>query len=150
MKRILVIGGVVAALVVVVGVVWFQPQKLFIDETVEEAPVAQAPAATDAPDNGASGSFKSLAHATSGKAVLRGETLRLEDFETENGPDLRVILSVKDGDDYDGDFVDLGALKGNKGNQNYEIPADVDLTKYDHAVIWCRRFNVAFGAAKLA
>jgi hypothetical protein len=45
--------------------------------------------------------------------------------------------------------LELGALKGNKGNQNYELPAGVDLSKYRSVVIWCRRFSVPFGAAPL-
>lgn len=159
-KRILTIGGIAVAVLVVVALVWFQPQKLFIDETVNEEPVAAEPmdddmemmegdSSADAPEV-LQGTFESLEHPTSGSALAEGSTLRLEDFETENGPDLRVILSVRDGDDYDSDFIDLGALKGNKGAQNYEIPEGTDLERYDHAVIWCRRFKVAFGAAELA
>jgi hypothetical protein len=49
----------------------------------------------------------------------------------------------------DGEYVDLGALKGNVGNQNYAIPADVDLTDLSSVTIWCDRFNVSFGAAEL-
>jgi hypothetical protein len=87
----------------------------------------------------------------------RGERfLRFEDFETSNGPDLLVYLSSKtpsgtdDWHGYDQDFVDLGPLKGNVGNQNYRIPADVDVDRYSTAVVWCRRFEVGFAAATLA
>ena len=82
--------------------------------------------------------------------------LRFEDFETSNGPDLRVYLSTKapEGPDdwhgYDADFVDLGSLKGNVGNQNYGIQRGVDLDKYSTAVVWCRRFEVGFAAATLS
>lgn len=80
-------------------------------------------------------------------------TLRLEPFESENGPDLVVYLTAADHADDDealgDDFVTLGELKGNVGNQNYDVPADVDLDRYDTAVIWCRRFSVSFGAADL-
>ena len=167
-RKKLFIGAGVAAVVAAVGVlVWFQPQKLFIDDTVDEAAPAQseatgddamtkpdvmkddAPAAADL-----SGSFSSLAHSTTGKALVRTSGrerfLRLEDFETSNGPDVRVYLSAGGEDAYGKDFVDLGGLKGNKGNQNYVIPDGTDLEKYDTAVIWCRRFTVAFGAAELA
>ena len=79
--------------------------------------------------------------------------LRLEDFESTNGPDLFVYLTVagaSDEDDaLDADFVDLGVLSGNIGNQNYVIPADVDLDRYDTVVIWCRRFTTSFGVADL-
>ena len=50
----------------------------------------------------------------------------------------------------DGAYVDLGSLKGNKGNQNYPIPADVDLSDLTSLSIWCDRFDVSFGAAELA
>jgi hypothetical protein len=79
--------------------------------------------------------------------------LRLEDFASTNGPDLYVYLTVANAVDDDGalnmDFVDLGLLAGNIGNQNYVIPDDVDLSLYDTVVIWCRRFTVGFGAADL-
>ena len=47
------------------------------------------------------------------------------------------------------DFISLGVLKGSVGAQNYEIPADVDLSLYSTVVIWCRQFNVPFGATDL-
>jgi hypothetical protein len=81
-------------------------------------------------------------------------TLRLEPFESTNGPDLYVYLTTADHADDDdalaADFVDLGDLRGNIGSQNYPIPDDVDLDAYDTVVIWCERFTVAFGAADLA
>ena len=52
-------------------------------------------------------------------------------------------------DDETGDFVDLGDLKGNIGDQNYELPADLDLDRYDFVDIWCVRFGVSFGSASL-
>lgn len=79
--------------------------------------------------------------------------LRLEDFESTNGPDLFVYLTTADADATDdelgAEFVDLGVLTGNIGNQNYVVPADVDLDRFDTVVIWCRRFTTAFGAADL-
>ncbi|MEM7342150.1 MAG: DM13 domain-containing protein [Actinomycetota bacterium] len=71
--------------------------------------------------------------------------LRLENFESSNGPDLNVYLRADDGE-----FVDLGDLKGNIGDQNYEIPADVDLDRFDTVEIWCVRFGVEFGNAPLS
>jgi hypothetical protein len=80
-------------------------------------------------------------------------TLRLEPFESTNGPDLYVYLTTADHADddpaLDADHVDLGELRGNIGNQNYAIPDDVDLAAYDTVVIWCRRFSSSFGAADL-
>jgi hypothetical protein len=79
--------------------------------------------------------------------------LRLEDFESTNGPDLFVYLTVAGADDDDAaledEFVDLGPLTGNIGDQNYAIPTDVDLDRYDSVVIWCRRFTTSFGVADL-
>ena len=80
--------------------------------------------------------------------------LRFESFSTDNGPDLRVYLTASDanGDSgaFDDDFVDLGVLKGNIGDQNYEIPPEVDLSVYDTVVVWCVRFSTPFTAADLA
>jgi len=73
--------------------------------------------------------------------------LRLENLKTTNGPDLYVYLSV--GKD-PSDIVNLGRLKGNIGNQNYEIPAGTDLSKYDTVLIWCKAFSTLFGSAKLS
>jgi hypothetical protein len=107
------------------------------------------------------GSFVDRSHPGSGLAkVLNDGTeqrfLRFEDFETDNGPDLFVYLTradaAADADAFgvDGDFVDLGRLKGNVGEQNYEIPIEVDLSQFDTVVVWCKRFSVAFTAADLA
>lgn len=80
--------------------------------------------------------------------------LRFEDLDVLNGPDLVVILSdraVSGADDYaDGDYVILGTLKGNQGNQNYEIDAEIDLGDWSTAAIWCRRFNTTFNVASIA
>ncbi|MDG1188355.1 MAG: DM13 domain-containing protein [Ilumatobacter sp.] len=78
--------------------------------------------------------------------------LRFEDFETDNGPDLFAYLKPADAAvfGFDGEFVDLGCLKGNVGEQNYEIPVDVNLSDFATVVAWCKRFSVAFTAADLA
>lgn len=164
-----------AAVLVVLGAVtliWFQPQKLFYDNTVDEAlPTVSAPAeptgegtdgtATPAPTEPvelASGTFISREHETTGTArILRladgQQILRLEGFETSNGPALYVYLSQNpaDGEDglFDDDYLDLGELKGNIGDQNYVIPAEVDPLGYTSVVVWCDRFSVSFGAADI-
>ncbi|MGI9566291.1 MAG: DM13 domain-containing protein [Nitrosopumilus sp.] len=74
------------------------------------------------------------------------EYLRLENFKSTNGPDLYVYLAI---DGNASDYVDLGRLKGNVGNQNYEIPQGTDLSKYDNVLIWCKSFSVLFGSAEL-
>jgi hypothetical protein len=75
------------------------------------------------------------------------DILRLENLQVTNGPDLYVYLAT---DKSASDFVSLGKLKANNGNQNYNIPSQTDLTKYDTVLIWCRPFSVLFGSAELA
>lgn len=156
----------IAALVLVV----FQPQRLILDDEVNEAvptvpaepavpdqSTAQVPSTT-APTTLRAGSFVGLDHGTDGTAqILRvadAEFLRLEAFDTSNGPDLYVYLTTNPSggpeDAFDDDVVDLGRLKGNVGNQNYELPTGLDLERYTTVVIWCDRFDSAFGAADLA
>jgi len=72
--------------------------------------------------------------------------LRYENYETLNGPDLRLYLAT---DRKASKFVDLGALKGTKGNINYTVPEDVDLTRYPYVLTWCRAFGVLFNSAKI-
>ena len=100
-------------------------------------------------------------HKTSGRATVYQEedgkqVLRLTNFKTSNGPDVHVILvAAKDADD-DANFlksgterVELGSLKGNEGDQNYDIPSGTDLSKFTTVSIYCERFNANFGAAPL-
>jgi hypothetical protein len=80
--------------------------------------------------------------------------LRLTEFETENGPDLHVrLIAADDAKDTasvaKAEFVELGKLKGNKGNQNYDLPENVDLSKYKVVSIWCNRFSVNFASGPL-
>jgi hypothetical protein len=72
--------------------------------------------------------------------------LRFEDFKSEDGPGLYVYLSTDQGDD---DFVDLGKLEGIEGNMNYEVQAGINVTKYNHVLIWCEPYSVLFGYAIL-
>ncbi|MGY1670375.1 DM13 domain-containing protein [Geodermatophilus sp. SYSU D00710] len=163
-------AAVVAVVLGVVTLVWFQPQKLLYDSRVDEGLPSAAAGAADptggigsalpaGPVDLAAGTFVSLEHETVGTVrVVRlpdGSTVvRLEDFETSNGPTLYVYLSQNpaDGDAaaFADEFVDLGVLKGNVGNQNYAVPDGVDAAAYTSVVIWCERFDAAFGAADLA
>jgi hypothetical protein len=102
----------------------------------------------------ARGAFTSGEHETSGKATLialveGGRVLTLTSFETSPGPDLRVYLASGSAEDL-GKVVDLGSLKGNKGDQQYDVPGWVNLRTHQTVVIWCRAFSVAFGSAPLA
>jgi hypothetical protein len=104
----------------------------------------------------ARGRFVNLAHPGSGNAALvrladGSRRLTLTDFATDRGPDLRVYLATEDpaqGGEI-GEFVDLGALKGNRGDQQYLLPDDLDTTRYSTVVIWCRAFAVGFTSAAL-
>lgn len=146
-------------LAVAIGVLgaWyaFRPERLFINQTVNE----QFPTASAASNKLVMGEFRSGAHETRGKAAVfqladGKKTLRLTDFNTSNGPDLHVYLVAAD-DVKDSEmvtkagFVDLGSLKGNIGDQNYDLPANTDLGKYRAVTIWCKRFSVNFGTAPL-
>ncbi|MEU1575276.1 DM13 domain-containing protein [Streptomyces collinus] len=126
-------------------------------------PPAASPSPTSRPRALAGGELISHEHATSGSVKLvrlagGSHVVRLEDLDTSNGPDLRVWLTdapVKEGRAGwhvfdDGTYISLGKLKGNKGSQNYVVPADVDLSRFTSVSIWCDRFNVSFGAAELA
>ena len=106
----------------------------------------------------ARGEFVSLDHGTSGVArVLEladgRRIVRLEGLDTDNGPDLYLYLGTNpaDGDEgaFDDDYVNLGRLKGNQGDQNYDLPDGTDLARYATVVIWCDRFDSAFGAADI-
>ncbi|WP_221888231.1 DM13 domain-containing protein [Geodermatophilus aquaeductus] len=165
-------AAVVVVALAAVTLIWFQPQKLFYDDRVDESLPSAAAEETPVGDGGgavitvapsgpvdlASGTFVSREHETVGTArVVRlpdGQVVvRLEGFETSNGPALYVYLSQNPaaGEEaaFDEEFVDLGPLKGNVGDQNYVVPEGVDATGFTSVVIWCDRFDAAFGAADL-
>jgi hypothetical protein len=151
------LAAVLVVLVVAGAGAWyaFRPERLFINQKVNE----QFPTASAASNKLASGQFHSGAHETKGMATVfqladGKKTLRLTDFATSNGPDVHVYLvAAPDAKDNDtvtkAEFVDLGSLKGNIGDQNYELPANADLAKYRAVTIWCKRFSVNFGTAPL-
>ena len=144
-------------LLIIGGAAWyaFRPERLFMDQKVNE----QFPTAAAANNQLAAGQFHSGAHETKGMATVfqladGKKTLRLTNFATSNGPDVHVYLvAAPDAKDNDTvtkvDVVDLGSLKGNIGDQNYELPANADLAKYRAVTIWCKRFSVNFGTAPL-
>ena len=143
MSRKLVIALLV---LIVIGVgAWyaFRPERLFINQRVNE----KFPTASAASNKLASGQFHSGAHETKGMATVfqladGKKTLRLTNFETSNGPDVHVyLISAEDAKDNDtvtrAGFVDIGSLKGNIGDQNYDLPANTDLARYRAVTIWC-------------
>jgi hypothetical protein len=142
-KRNLMIG--IGAITVAIAWYAFRPELIFIDKTVnEELPVAHATSVATSKGTDsmvlAQGAFRGLAHETTGAATVHQladgkRILRLSNFETSNGPDVHVYLVAaevaKDNDTVkQAGFIDLGSLKGNKGDQNYDLPANADLSKY--------------------
>ncbi|WP_439379616.1 DM13 domain-containing protein [Amycolatopsis lexingtonensis] len=137
-----------------------QPAAPVAESSVPASVPSSVP--SSAPAEVATGTLISHEHRTTGTVrVLRAAdgslVLRLEDLATSSGPDVHVWLTdapVKPGKDGwdvfdDGKYLDAGKLKGNKGNQNYPLPAGTDLSGYTSVSIWCDRFDVSFGAAKL-
>ena len=154
------IVGIVAAVVLVLPTL---RDKEVNERVATGAPASQAPTRERGRETKpagnvevASGSFQSVAHSGSGRAaVVRlasgKRVVTLTDFETSSGPDLRLYVSTRDPADGDlGDYEDLGALKGNKGNQQYDLPRGVDVDQYSTVVVWCRAFSVPFTSARLA
>lgn len=161
-KKILIGLGIMAALVIgywLASPLWRTER---ISESLEEiAPQSPAPTSTASTDEANStepiktvsqGNFSGLlGHSAEGRATLikSGDKyyVRLEDnFRVTNGPDLFVHLGKN------GEYASearLGALKGNIGGQNYEVPANIDISNYNEVWIWCRAFAVPFGKAVL-
>lgn len=162
-KRNLMIGlGVVG-----LAIAWyaFRPELLFINKTVNEQlptvqSVSMAMSSGTEPRVLGKGDFRGLAHETKGVATVHQlgdgkRILRLTNFETSNGPDVHVYLVAAEMANDNATvtqagFIDLGSLKGNKGDQNYEVPASLDLAAYRTVTIWCKRFSANFGSAPLS
>lgn len=148
-KKIILI---VLLVVIAAPVAYYLVSPLFITVRVqEELPGKPGSALTVL----ATGSFigEDDFHRASGTAKLVRVTdgnhvIRFEEFQVTNGPDLYVYLARER--DISGGFVDLGRLKGNVGDQNYDVPSNVDLTQHRYILIWCRAFSVLFGSAEIA
>jgi len=159
---------------IVFVLLYFAPQDLFLQTSVNEPlPVPTTGATAAATAGGAAsgtparasvvvlgrGRFRSGEHDTTGTAKLLRladgrRFVRLERLSTSNGPAVRVWLSAAPAgasDDKVGGaaHIDLGGLKANHGNQNYRVPAEAVTGNYRSVVIWCRRFDVVFGSADL-
>ena len=135
---------------------WYLASPLWIDVEVQET--VSAAQTTELLSSGTFVDADAI-HRGSGNAMIFSGSaserlLRLTEFEVTNGPDLKVWLSAHANpasatDVTENDYVSLGVLKGNIGDQNYSIPADVDLSKYGSVVIWCEQFSVLFSTAAL-
>jgi len=160
MKRILIVLGIIA-----LAALWyaFRPERLFTSTQVNESFPAATPASTPGmakqPVLLARGNFHNGAHETKGIAAVYElpdgkRVLRFSEFETSNGPDVNIyVVAAEDAMDSDtvknAGFISLGGIKGTKGDQNYDLPADLDLGKYRAVTVWCKRFGVNFGTAPL-
>ncbi|MGB1234720.1 MAG: DM13 domain-containing protein [Planktomarina sp.] len=136
---------------------WYLFSPLFIDQVVDEQLVI-APAAVELSVGQFEGADR--VHQGAGTATLIQNAdgsyeVQLSDFEVTNGPDLKVYVSghagpTSAGDVTNNDWVSLGALKGNIGDQAYKVPADVDRATLQSVVIWCEQFGVLFATAALS
>ncbi len=166
------VGIVVAAVGAAAALYWFQPWRLFTNTTVNETLPSVATEQTRSPTAArepvrenvvlSTGTIISHEHESSGTAKLirlatGGVQLTFENLVTSDGPDLHVWLTdrpVIEGNAGwfvfdDGRYVELGPLKGNRGNQVYDVPTGTDLSGLVSVSIWCKRFAVSFGAAAL-
>jgi hypothetical protein len=178
-SKVLVPAALLAVALLAVAAYFFQPWKLFIDTDVQEAipKITAIPSetATASPHEteGLSGVIQyplvlvqgvlvSHEHRTSGEvSILQLEdgsrVLRLENLDTSDGPRVEVWLTdapVSEGEEGwgvfdEGKYASSGAMKGNQGNQNYEIPSDLDLSEVSSVSLWCVTFSISFGAAEL-
>jgi hypothetical protein len=176
-KLFWVVGVATVALSVYLAFAVFGVQTLLYDREVNEdfeasaaTPEEQASAnrmpaeqasepSTAAPVRVSFGDFHGVAHPGTGSAAVyrledESHTLRLENLDIFNGPDLYVYaVATDDANDNDtvleAGFLNLGRLKGNQGNQTYELPADFDPSTYRSISVWCQRFSVNFATAPL-
>ena len=150
--KIFVFGMIVGA--PVGAFLWYAFSPLLFDEVVAETLVEAQVVAT--------GAFRDAdgAHKGQGNAVLvalpgGGHEIQLSAFQVTNGPDLEVWLSAhpdpeKSADVSGNEWVSLGQLKGNVGDQAYAVPAGTDVSNFKSVVIWCEQFGVLFSPASLA
>jgi hypothetical protein len=96
------------------------------------------------------GNFQNAVHPTSGIAkIITQDSKKLlvfENFRTDPGPDLRVYLATSTSPT---DFIEIGTLKASSGNFSYELNSNINIEQRNHVLIWCKRFSVLFGNAKL-
>jgi hypothetical protein len=159
-------GALLALLLLYLAIAVFGVQTLFYDTEVNEDFPLDAPAPEERgspqaanPVVVSAGEFHAVAHPGTGDAIVYrledgSHVLRLENLDIFNGPALYVYaVAAQDANDNEtvqnAGFLNLGPLKGNKGNQTYELPAEFDPERYRAIAVWCRRFSVNFATAPL-
>ncbi len=146
-------------LVLALPLAWYLGSPLFLDRAVEEGPFDAAAARASPVRSGRFVGADSF-HMGAGRATIfrlpdGRQTLRLEEFTVTNGPDLYVYLSghpaPRDSAQLhgSGDF-EVARLRGNIGEQSYDLPADLDVGAFKSVVIYCKRFTTVFSTAELA
>ncbi|MCG8922311.1 DM13 domain-containing protein [Lentzea sp. CC55] len=175
-RRFLVPVSVLLVVALGIGLYLFQPWRLFTVRQTNDAllvptatsqmtsSAASAPASetpkqvAETPKEIAAGQWRSLEHATTGKASLIAlpggrHSVQFASLNTSDGPDLYVYLSPHASGSsektFGQGFTSLGKLKGNRGDQVYEIPSGVDVSTIRSVVIWCQRFSAGFAVAPL-
>jgi hypothetical protein len=151
MKKIII--SIVVVVVVFIGY-WLISPLWRVRHVEEAAPIVlqhnDVVTTSESTLNMPSGTFVNGVHDVSGKVRVintgTDKVLRFENFKTLNGPDLHIYLAT---DNAAQDYVEVGLIKGTEGNINYNIPSGVDLTKYNHVLVWCKTFKVLFGSAEL-
>lgn len=176
-RALLVIAGL-STVLIVTGLVIFKPWLLFVDTTTDDQLLPAVTQTTtsgaspagdgssgpaDGPVLVASGSFVSHEHETTGMSSIYrlpdgSHQLALSDLSTSSGPDVRVWLSagpvveglagLKTAGEHE--HLEVAPIKGNRGNQLYELPAGTDPGQWRSVVLWCEDFSVSFGAAELS
>ena len=144
-----------ALIVIPIGIYTISPYftNTIIDEALPISAEGSQISIDDTPKAFLSGQFVGVGdgiHDVSGDVKIlkldNADYLRFEKFKATNGPDLHVYLGT---DDKATEFIDLGLLKANNGNQNYEIPEGTNLEKYNKVLVWCKMFSVLFGSAEV-
>ena len=74
-------------------------------------------------------------------------SLVMSEFNSSNGPDLRVYLAEGTGL---GNSVSLGALSSTNGTLRYDFPSSQFDPLYNYVIIWCEDFSVSFGRSFLS
>ncbi|SDM37407.1 Electron transfer DM13 [Lentzea albidocapillata subsp. violacea] len=173
LRRFLIPVSVFLVVALGVGLYLFQPWRVFtvretrdallvppatVQSTVQPTASSAPVPVVETPKEVAAGEWRSLEHATTGKASLielpgGGHSVQFASLNTSDGPDLYVYLSphVSSSSEktFGQGFTSLGKLKGNRGDQVYAIPAGVDVSTIRSVVIWCQRFSAGFAVAPL-
>lgn len=156
MRRLITVGLICGLIGFVAGnAFWYLFSPLWIDREVSETL-----ADTGSNQVLSTGVFKDADSSHRGSGTVEvidtgaERVVRFTDFEVTNGPDLYVWLVKAASPENSAavkasEWVELGVLKGNIGDQNYSLPPDVQIEEYGSVVIWCRQFGVLFASADI-